>query len=358
MRLLVIIVLGGLAAACSTAPPPEIQANAQPRTLRVDYFHTGSSTQELFSLDEVVVEPTPWPGRAGHTDDSLRYGAYGFDVRDAASSALSIPGASARSSTNGPRPRRRQRSHARSTSPSASRCLRIPSRSPSANASGVDHWRDVWTMTCRSEGHVRQHRRARSGPGALIAIETHGDPSTKVDLLLLGDGYTAAERSQVRNRRPAAHSDPLRDVAVQGTPQRFQRLGARARRSRVGHLASIAGHPSRLAGRCDLRRLRLGTIRTDARQQGVPSHRIVRAVRRCRDRSERPHLRRRRDLQPVQHGRRRQRVRRRTSSCTSSAITSRRWPTSTTRRPSPTCRRRRARNPGSRTSRRCSLPTH
>ena len=31
-------------------------------------------------------------------------------------------------------------------------------------------------------------------PGALIAFEKNGDPATKVDLLLLGDGYTAAER--------------------------------------------------------------------------------------------------------------------------------------------------------------------
>jgi hypothetical protein len=33
-------------------------------------------------------------------------------------------------------------------------------------------------------------------PGALIAFEKNGDPATKVDLLLLGDGYTAAERKK------------------------------------------------------------------------------------------------------------------------------------------------------------------
>src|SRR5688500_17139414 len=33
-------------------------------------------------------------------------------------------------------------------------------------------------------------------PGPLIAIEKNGDPATKVDFLLLGDGYTAAERGK------------------------------------------------------------------------------------------------------------------------------------------------------------------
>ena len=31
-------------------------------TMRVDYFHTGDATQEVFSLDRVVIEPLPWPG--------------------------------------------------------------------------------------------------------------------------------------------------------------------------------------------------------------------------------------------------------------------------------------------------------
>jgi hypothetical protein len=36
--------------------------------------------------------------------------------------------------------------------------------------------------------------RPEPSPGALIEFERNGDPATKVDLLLLGDGYTAAER--------------------------------------------------------------------------------------------------------------------------------------------------------------------
>ena len=33
-----------------------------PATMRVDYFHSGNHEFEMFSLDQVVVEPLPWPG--------------------------------------------------------------------------------------------------------------------------------------------------------------------------------------------------------------------------------------------------------------------------------------------------------
>ena len=65
-----------IALSVSAQPPPA------PRTLRVDYFHTGNTKQELFSLDEAVIEPAAWPGTTA-AEDGLGYGTYAFDVRDA-----------------------------------------------------------------------------------------------------------------------------------------------------------------------------------------------------------------------------------------------------------------------------------
>ena len=39
-------------------------------------------------------------------------------------------------------------------------------------------------------------RAKAQSPGPLIEIEKNGDPATKVDFLILGDGYTAAERGK------------------------------------------------------------------------------------------------------------------------------------------------------------------
>ncbi|MFT4924706.1 MAG: hypothetical protein ACI8WB_000790 [Phenylobacterium sp.] len=41
------------------------------QTMRLDYFHSGNAKQAMFSVDEVVLEPTPWPGNPAKTIDTL-----------------------------------------------------------------------------------------------------------------------------------------------------------------------------------------------------------------------------------------------------------------------------------------------
>ncbi|MCU7375003.1 M64 family metallopeptidase [Paucibacter sp. O1-1] len=53
-----------------------------------------------------------------------------------------------------------------------------------------------------------------------------GDPADKVDFLILGEGYTAAEMDKFVAGRPAHDRRPAFDRTVQGRPQEFQRLGA------------------------------------------------------------------------------------------------------------------------------------
>src|SRR5713226_900498 len=60
-------------------------AAASPPTLRVDYYHTGTATEEHFSLDRVIVEPLPWPGNPSQTIDATNRGKYFFEVVDAGS---------------------------------------------------------------------------------------------------------------------------------------------------------------------------------------------------------------------------------------------------------------------------------
>ncbi len=162
--------------------------------MRVDYFHTGNSTQELFSLDEAVVEPAAWPGPANAAADPLNYGAYGFDVRDAASKQLLhsrgfgsiydewVTTEEAKAVT------RTFHESVRFPMPSAPVTLSIRKRGPR------NTWRDVWTAGIDPKGMFVNTAVPDPSPGPLIELEKNGDPATKVDLLLLGDGYTAAER--------------------------------------------------------------------------------------------------------------------------------------------------------------------
>ena len=186
----------------------------------------------------------------------------------------------------------------------------------------------------------------------------HGDPAHKVDLLLLGDGYTAGRDGQVRGRRTrrwptsCSASRRSRNAPTTSTSGRW-----RSPVPGVRHQPSIDGRAPRHAA-------------TGARYDAFGSERYiltldnrafrelaaVRAVRVRRNHGQQRDLWRRRHLRPVQHRGRGQRVAPTTCSCTSSATTSRAWPTSTTPRRWPTRRRdATASSRGSPTSPRCSI---
>jgi hypothetical protein len=61
---------------------------AVPRTLRVDYYHTGNSREQWFSLDRVVMEPLEWPGNLSKAIDESQLGNYLFEVRERGSGKL------------------------------------------------------------------------------------------------------------------------------------------------------------------------------------------------------------------------------------------------------------------------------
>ncbi len=175
-----------LLAAASTAASAE-----PPKTLRVDYYHTGTATEEAFSIDRVVVEPLPWPGNPHRPIDDTNLGKYFFEVRDAESGAVlysrgfaSIYG---EWETTGEAKEMHRTFH---------ESLRFPR--PDGPVEVVLMKRDpqnaffeIWRLAVDPDDMFVDSS-AVSDPGR-IAIQENGDPTTKVDLLLLGDGYTAAE---------------------------------------------------------------------------------------------------------------------------------------------------------------------
>src|SRR5258708_7523 len=73
----------------STFSTPSFAASlSAPRTLRVDYYHTGNSHEEWFSLDRVVLEPLGWPGNLNKSIDESQLGEYLFEVRERSSGKL------------------------------------------------------------------------------------------------------------------------------------------------------------------------------------------------------------------------------------------------------------------------------
>ena len=166
------------------------------RTMRVDYFHTGSETEERFSLDRIVVEPLPWPGHPDRVIDGTNRGKYLFEVVDAASGRVLF--SRGFSSIYGEwettaEAKRMNRTFSESLRfPAPDNPVRIVVRKRDAR----NVFRDSWTFAVDPADKFVERGAAPVEAGPLIAFQNSGDPATKLDLLILCDGYTSAERGK------------------------------------------------------------------------------------------------------------------------------------------------------------------
>ena len=169
-------------------------ALAAPRTLRLDYYHTGNAKQELFSVDRVVIEPLEWPGNPEKSIDSTNLGKYFFEVKDAKGRVLYSRGFASiygEWETTDEAQTMNRTFHESVRFPVPDGPVKVVIR----KRDELNQFQDVWTADVDPKSMFVDTSSPPS-PGALIEIEKNGEPANKVDVLLLGDGYTAAERSK------------------------------------------------------------------------------------------------------------------------------------------------------------------
>ncbi|NTV75336.1 MAG: peptidase M64, partial [Holophaga sp.] len=163
-----------------------------PRTLRVDYYHTGTAATETFTQDRTVLEPLPWPGDLSKALDTSNLGKYFFEVVDRATNRVlfsrgfnSIYG---EWETTG---------EARTTPRTFSESLRFPRPAGPVQINvkkrdARNAFREIWSFSL-DPADIFVDSAPPPSPGALITIQQSGAPAEKVDLLILGDGYTREE---------------------------------------------------------------------------------------------------------------------------------------------------------------------
>jgi hypothetical protein len=167
-------------------------APQQPRTMRLDFYHTGTATEEVFSLDRAVVEPLPWPGSPRRAVDDSNLGKYLFEVRDAKTNRIVYSRGFA--SIYG---EWETTDEARTVRRTFQESLRFPT--PEGPVQVVlkkrdkqNLFREVWS-TALDPSDIFVDRSTPKAPAPLIEIQKNGDPTEKVDFLIIGDGYTASE---------------------------------------------------------------------------------------------------------------------------------------------------------------------
>lgn len=186
MRLLTIFCLFGI-----TLSAAAVGAEA-PATMRVDFFHTGNAETELFSLEQVVVEPLPWTGNMHQPIDKTLRGKYLFEITDPDSDDIawsrSFSSIYGEWETTGEARQMNRTMHESVRFPMQDDAfeLVLKKRGP-GNA-----FQEVWRIPVDPNDYM-VHRESAMYADQVVAILDNGDPAQKVDLLILGDGYTADE---------------------------------------------------------------------------------------------------------------------------------------------------------------------
>jgi hypothetical protein len=172
-----------------------LQTFAAPKTMRLDFYHTGNSAQELFSVERVVLEPLAWPGNPQRPIDETNLGKYLFEVRDQKTNRLLYSRGFA--SIYG---EWETTDEAKIVNRTFQESLRFPAPDAPVHIllkkrDAKNAFREIWATSVDPRDIFISNAKIAS-PGRVIEIERNGEPSAKVDLLILGDGYTVAEMAK------------------------------------------------------------------------------------------------------------------------------------------------------------------
>ena len=181
--------------AISAAPAPSpFDAAFSPRTMRVDFWHTGGPPGEIVAFEKAV-DDGPWAGSRTHLVDELNLGTYRFEVRDPASGRVLFSRGYAsvyaewESTVEAKKTARTFGESLRFPWPKAPVQVSLARRDPQ------NLFREIWTSVVDPAAWTTNSA-PRPPAGKVIPLFENGPPESKVDLLVIGEGYTAAEEAK------------------------------------------------------------------------------------------------------------------------------------------------------------------
>jgi len=199
VRLLRFLVLTALVTATPARAEDPFDHRFTGQTLRFDYYHSGTggdSAQEHISLDRLRQEG-PWPGSRTHLLDDTGLGKYRFLVVDPPTGTLlysrgfaSIYGEWETTGEAHDRVWRTFHESQRFPEPKTPVRLALEKRSPAGD------WHEIYSAVFDPAAPTVD-RSPVVASGTVTTLFENGPPATKVDLLLIGDGYTDSEAEKL-----------------------------------------------------------------------------------------------------------------------------------------------------------------
>ncbi len=160
-------------------------------TMRVDYFHTAGNGSEIVALDRVVGDG-PWPGSRSRLIDTTNRGKYLFEVSDPTTNEViysrGFSSLCAEWETT---------SEAKSVNRTFHESLRFPwPKAPVRVAlkrrGQGQSFSEIWSVAVDPDSRSVNRADVKAA-GELWTIFDNGPAADKVDLVIVGEGYTAAE---------------------------------------------------------------------------------------------------------------------------------------------------------------------
>jgi hypothetical protein len=168
-------------------------AHAQsPATVRLDYTHSGNALSEQYAIERVLIEPLPWPGDLSQRFDNTNRGRNRVEVVDAKTGDMlysrdfSTVFGEWRSTDEANHISRGFHESVRFPKPDRPARVRILARDE-RNEFSV-----AWSVEVDADA-PEVVRKQGPAPATPIPIKVSGPSPHKVDLLILGDGYTQAD---------------------------------------------------------------------------------------------------------------------------------------------------------------------
>ena len=168
------------------------------KTMRVDYFHTGTKGEEKISLDQVL-DDGPWPGSRTNLIDTLNMGEFVVRVYDYASGAMTF--SKGFSSLFNEWQTTDEAGNGIYRTFSESVRLPYPRKAIQLTISRRDKrmcFHEMFSTFIDPASPVQVKKEKKVPAFAVVPLMENGSPSAKVDILILGDGYARSEMEKFR----------------------------------------------------------------------------------------------------------------------------------------------------------------
>ena len=162
------------------------------KTLRINYIHTGDYSEESFKA-KYLFDDGPWYGRTNNLNNPYHLGDYFYELRDVESDKIIY--------SDGFSPyfsQWQQSLEAKIVKKSFNESIRIPYPIKDAKLTmyridSLDVMHQVWEYVIDKRAKVFIEQ-TPSHNNRLVRLLDSGDPKKKVDIVILGDGYSANEK--------------------------------------------------------------------------------------------------------------------------------------------------------------------